>query len=90
MQPQVGQRMPVFISKNPDFRLPADPATPIIMVGPGTGLAPFRAFIQHRLLEQQAQGADAADQPVGQMVLYFGCRRSDQVGGRRQLEGVAP
>ena len=40
--------MPVYVSKNPDFRLPADPATPIIMVGPGTGLAPFRAFMQVR------------------------------------------
>jgi sulfite reductase alpha subunit-like flavoprotein len=77
----------VFISKNPDFRLPANPATPIIMVGPGTGLAPFRAFIQHRLLErqqQQQQGADGAVEPVGQMVLYFGCRRSDQVSGSGQ------
>ena len=72
----VGQRVLVYISKNPDFRLPADRQRPILMVGPGTGLAPFRAFIKHRLLEEE--GTDAAVPRGGEMVLYFGCRRSDQ------------
>lgn len=92
---QIGSTLPVYIHKNADFRLPASPSTPIIMVGPGTGLAPFRSFILQRLLEQQ-QGAAAVASDVateaaaesagvetvtteqGQMVLFFGCRRSDQ------------
>ncbi len=48
------------------FRLPADPATPVIMVGPGTGIAPFRAFLQHR----------AAQAITGRAWLFFGDRRS--------------
>ena len=44
----VGERCPVFISRNPDFRLPQDASLPVIMIGPGTGIAPFRAFIQER------------------------------------------
>ena len=81
----VGQRVLVYISKNPDFRLPADRQRPILMVGPGTGLAPFRAFNKHRLLEEGkgTEGADATAATAaiphgGEMVLYFGCRRSDQ------------
>jgi len=43
-----GDQVPVFVQPNKNFRLPADGSTPVIMVGPGTGIAPFRAFVEHR------------------------------------------
>jgi len=48
-----GQRARVFVERNERFRLPADTGRDVIMIGPGTGVAPFRAFVQHRA----AQGA---------------------------------
>ncbi|MEX5383874.1 NADPH-dependent assimilatory sulfite reductase flavoprotein subunit [Cronobacter muytjensii] len=52
----------VFIEHNDNFRLPATPETPVIMIGPGTGIAPFRAFMQQR----EADGA------TGKNWLFFG------------------
>ncbi|MBD2783397.1 NADPH-dependent assimilatory sulfite reductase flavoprotein subunit [Xenorhabdus sp. DI] len=52
----------VFFEPNDNFRLPTDPNTPVIMIGPGTGIAPFRAFLQHR----DSQGAE------GKNWLFFG------------------
>ncbi len=57
--------VPVYPSSAKHFRLPDDPNTPIIMVGPGTGVAPFRAFLQDR----QATGAK------GKNWLFFGAQR---------------
>lgn len=60
----VGDTLPVFVQRNPNFRLPADAAVPIVMIGAGTGVAPFRAFTQQREI----------DGAPGRSWLFFGDR----------------
>jgi sulfite reductase (NADPH) flavoprotein alpha-component len=63
-----GERLPVYVQKAHGFALPADPATPIIMVGPGTGIAPFRAFLKDR----------EATKAPGRNWLFFGHQRQGE------------
>jgi len=63
----LGETLRVYVQKAHGFRLPADPATPVIMIGPGTGVAPFRAFLQERR---------AVGEP-GRNWLFFGHQRRD-------------
>jgi sulfite reductase (NADPH) flavoprotein alpha-component len=61
----VGAMMPLFLHSNASFRLPQDTTAPVIMIGPGTGIAPFRAFLE----ERQATGQ------TGKNWLFFGEQR---------------
>jgi sulfite reductase (NADPH) flavoprotein alpha-component len=83
---RIGQneRVGVFVQPNPHFRLPSAGDTDVIMVGPGTGIAPFRSFIQ----EREATGA------TGKNWLFFGDQRRDcdflyaEEWEQRQHQGV--
>lgn len=60
------------------LRLPDSPKAAIIMVGPGTGVAPFRSFVQTRQAQREsARRSGLPDGTVGDAVLFFGCRRKD-------------
>lgn len=63
--------VPMYVRKS-QFRLPFKPSTPMIMIGPGTGIAPFIGFIQERAWLKQ-QGKE-----VGETVLYYGCRHEHE------------
>lgn len=67
-------------TRTSNFRPPADPLAPILMVGPGTGVSPLIAFLQHReALQQQGQ-------QLGEACLYFGCRDRNDFLYQEQLQ----
>jgi sulfite reductase (NADPH) flavoprotein alpha-component len=64
---RLGDKVKVYVQKAQHFGLPADPTAPIIMIGPGTGIAPFRAFLYERM----------ASKAAGRTWLFFGHQRRD-------------
>jgi sulfite reductase (NADPH) flavoprotein alpha-component len=74
-----GDKVNIYVQKSPHFGLPADPALPIIMIGPGTGVAPFRAIHQ----ERKATGA------AGENWLFYGHQHSEtDFFYREELSGM--
>lgn len=61
-------QVPIFTRSQNPFHLPSDPSTPLIMIGPGTGVAPFVGFLQH-----MAVGGVSGRKTW----LFFGCRHPD-------------
>lgn len=69
---QPGDRVFGYVRRpNPPFAPPADPSVPMILIGPGTGFAPLRGFLQERAAQRQAS------EEVATSLLFFGCRHPD-------------
>ncbi|PWN52726.1 putative NADPH-cytochrome P450 reductase [Violaceomyces palustris] len=73
-------RTPIHIRRS-NFRLPTSPKIPVIMVGPGTGVAPFRSFVQERTASadkaREKNGSEAL-KDWGNIWLFYGCRKSNE------------
>lgn len=64
--------------------MPKDSSRPIVMIGPGTGIAPFRGFWQHRIENMSKENLTK----FGKMTLFFGCRTKEMILYRPELEGL--
>ena len=77
-----GQLVEISIGTNDRFRLPEDPSTPVIMIGPGTGIAPFRGFYQ------AIEAAEKETQRRRPAMLFFGCRNEQDYLYQSELESA--
>ncbi|ODM95587.1 Nitric oxide synthase [Orchesella cincta] len=81
---QIGTLVPCFVRSAVSFHLPTDTSRPMIMIGPGTGIAPFRGFWQERkILGNRKPGSR-----FGKMTLFFGCRTKEMILYRSELESL--
>jgi len=68
-------QLPIHV-RHSTFRLPKDISAPVIMIGPGTGVAPFRGFVRERCAEVKRDGEECLEK-MGKMVLFYGSRDDD-------------
>ncbi|XP_041458976.1 methionine synthase reductase-like isoform X2 [Lytechinus variegatus] len=69
-------QIPIYYRTNQHFHLPSDTSTPLILIGPGTGVAPFVGFLEHRshMMKEAVEGS----MTFGPVWLFFGCRHKDR------------
>ncbi|XP_041348769.1 nitric oxide synthase, inducible-like [Gigantopelta aegis] len=70
----IGEIVPCIVRPYADFRMPDDMTLPVVMVGTGSGIAPFKSFWQHRKIDKEMHIADG-NESWGTLKLYFGCRK---------------
>lgn len=75
LDPHFQPKLALYFRNNKSFRLPADSSKPIIMIGPGTGVAPLVGFLRHR--SKQVTSGLLKIEELGTAWLYFGCRYPD-------------